>query len=111
MTSLRTFLSLAVVILIFAALGCGGSSEEPTVGSIVGEAAADVQQAAESASDSAAGMADKIKEELAAKEAELAKITEQIKQLSPEDRPTDAKDLQAKAEALMQEIQELKDKL
>jgi len=90
---------------------CGGSSEDPGVGAAVDQAAADAEQAVESASDSAADMTDAIKEELAVKEGELAEITEQIKALSPEDLLTDAgKDLQAKADALTQQIQELKDK-
>ena len=76
------------------------------------EGAADVQEAAGSAMDDVAGMAEKGKEELAAKEAELARVSEEIKQLSPQDLLTDnGKKLQAQAESLMAEIEELKGKL
>jgi hypothetical protein len=105
----RTTLSLAFVILAFAAAGCGEPAEEATLGSMVDEAAAEVQDAAETASDQAVEMADQVKDTLAGKEAELAEISAQIKQLSPEDLMADkGKDLQAKADALMAEIEKLK---
>ena len=137
----RMILSLTVVILAFGAVACGESAEKPVSAAVVDETAADVQDAAETAADdvaetsgdaaaevedgvaevegatgsameSGAEMADEIKDELAAKEAELAKVSEQIKQLSPQDLLTDnGKELQAKADSLMAEIKDLKGKL
>jgi TolA-binding protein len=110
--SLRTILSLSVVLLIGLSLGCGGTSEESSAEPAVSEAAAETEQAAEEATGTVEEMADSIQAEIAEKEAELAALNEQIAQLSPEDLLTDAgKDLQAKAEALMQQIAELKEKL
>lgn len=76
------------------------------------EGAADVQEAAGLAMDDVAGIAEKGKEKLAAKEAELAKVSGEIKKLSPQDLLTDnGKKLQAQAESLMAEIEELKSNL
>jgi hypothetical protein len=130
----RTIFPLLAALLVVTAMGCGDSSEKATLGSAVDEAAADakdagqaavdeageaaeevaaeVEEAAGSAMDSAAEMADQLKSDLAAKEAELAEVTEKIKQLSPQDLLTDkGKKLQGKSESLMAQIEELKAKM
>jgi polyhydroxyalkanoate synthesis regulator phasin len=112
MSYLRAILSLSVVLLIGLSLGCGGTYEESSAEPAGSEAAAETEQAAEEATDTVAETAETIQAEIAEKEAELAAITEQIEQLSPEDLLAEAgKELQAKAEALRQQIEELKAKL
>jgi len=59
-----------------------------------------------------AGMAEKIKAELAEKESDLEKITDEMKNLSPADMAgAKANELKAKSEALGGEIAKLKEKL
>ena len=130
----RTIFPLLAALLVVTAMGCGDSSENVIPSAMAEEAAAaakdagaaavdkaaeaaeqgaaEVEEAAGSAMDSAAGMADQLKSDLAAKEAELAEVTEKIKQLSPQDLLTDkGKKLQAKSEGLMAQIEELKAKM
>ena len=128
----RTIFPLLAALLVVTAMGCGDSSEKAAAmvdeaaaeakdagqaavdeaGEAAEEVAAEVEEAAGSAMDSAADMADQLKSDLAAKEAELAEVTEKIKQLSPQDLLTDSgKKLQARSECLMAEIEELKAKM
>jgi len=136
-----TIFPLLAALLVVTAMGCGDSSENATLGATADKAAAaakdagaaakdagaaavdeateaaeegaaEMEEAAGSAMDSAAEMAGQLESDLAAKEAELAEVTEKIKNLSPQDLLTDkGKELQARSEGLMAQIEELKAKM
>jgi small-conductance mechanosensitive channel len=121
MKLLSTMGTLSLILLVGLCLSCGGSSEEtpPPAGEATSaesvEPAVDsaVDTAEEAAGDAAAdATVDKIKAELADKEAELEKITDELKALSPQDMVGEkGEELKKKSEALSDEIQKLKDKL
>jgi DNA repair exonuclease SbcCD ATPase subunit len=81
-------------------------------GDAVDSAMDEAGDAVDSAMEGGAEMIDKIKAELAEKESELEKITEEMKNLSPTDLAGEkANELKAKSEALGDEIAALKEKL
>jgi hypothetical protein len=123
--------ALAVAALAMAWLiGCGGSTEEAAATAVedpAGTAAEAAEQAGEDLADTAADLADQaaemapedlkatldeIQAQIEEKEGELGEITEKLKALSPTDMAGDAaKELQAKSNSLMEEIESLKEKL
>jgi peptidoglycan hydrolase CwlO-like protein len=111
--------ALSLVLLVGLCLSCGGSGETPSaesVGAEVDSAVDTAVEAADEAADEAVADADatidKIKAELADKEAELEKVADELKGLSPQDMMGDTgEELKAKSEALNDEIQQLNEKL
>jgi len=115
MKRLSTIGALSLVLLIGLCLSCGGSGETPSAESVGAEVDSAVDAAVEAA-DEAVGDADatidEIKAELADKEAELEKVADELKGLSPQDMMGDTgEELKAKSEALNDEIQQLNEKL
>ena len=127
MKLLSTVGALSLILLVAVCLSCGGSGdttqpaagEEPSAGSVdaaVDEAVDAVDEAVDQATDEAVAEAGsamgKIKAEIAAKEADLAKIADELKALSPQDMMGEkGSELKAKSEALTEEIDQLKAKL
>ena len=118
------------VLLIGLLTACGGSGDSGSAGEAMekaGEAVDDAMEQAGEAVDTAmdeagdavdsamaggAEMVDKLKAELAEKETELEKVTEQLKNLSPADLAgKTGNELKAKSEELGEEIAKLKDRL
>lgn len=111
--------ALFLILVVGLCLSCGGSGDttSPATGEkSIGESVDSVVDSAVEAADEAVADAnssmDKIKAELAEKEDELAKITEQLKGLSPQDVMGETgKKLKAKSEAITDEIEKLKAQL
>jgi hypothetical protein len=123
----RWTLLLFAILTVGLVAGCGGPAEESgalesaaETAAEAGEAAADTateavegaMEAGEEMAEAGAEDLDALKAQLAEKEAELEKIAEELKGLSPTDLMGDkAKDLKDRQATLMEEIQALKDKL
>jgi chromosome segregation ATPase len=121
---------LFAILTVGLIAGCGGGSEESGAAAVMEEAAdaaadagEDVAGAAEDAMegaveagedlvDAAAEDLEGLNAQLAEKEAELQKLADELKAMSPADLMGDkAKDLKSRQATLMEEIQALKDKL
>ena len=116
---LSRMLPLLLVVLLIGLVTACGSEDTGSAGDAMdkaGDAVDDAMDEAGDAVDTAMGdgadMVEKIKAELAEKESDLEKITDEIKNLSPADMAGEkANELKAKSEALGDEIAKLKEKL
>ena len=112
MKLLSTVAAMCLILLVGLCLSCGGSTEQTTPTAEETPSAESAESAVEEAVDDAEATIDEIKAELAEKEADLERIAEEIKGLSPTDVAGEkGQELKAKSEALSDEIQKLKDKL
>ena len=106
---------LFVILTVGLIAGCGGTSEESGAGEALESAADAAKEAAagaEEAVEDVAMAAEDLKKKIAEKEAELEKLAEELKGLSPADLAGDkAKELQSRQEALTEELEALKAKL
>jgi phenylalanyl-tRNA synthetase alpha subunit len=116
MKLLSTVGAICLFLLVGLCLCCGGSTEPTTPESEVtpseDSAVDEAVVAAEEAADDAEATIEKLKAELAEKEADLERLADELKGLSPADVTGEkGQELRAKSEALADEIQQLKDKL